>query len=84
MRSAAATLICAMLVLGSEAEAQVDGLSSSTDRNKLVCKRHLDTGSIVRSTKRCFAKKDWDRIIDSQQRGARKLVEELTDRGGGR
>lgn len=83
MRRAIATVVCAMLTLSSAAVAQFKFVPATTDRDKLVCRSHLETGSLTREKKRCFAQKDWDRIIDSQQRGARKLVEDLTTRAGG-
>ena len=55
-------------------------VTASASSDKLICRSQGETGSLVRAKKRCFTQKDWTRINDSQQRGARKLVEELAER----
>ena len=80
MRSAVAILAFAALMPHSGAVAQFRLIPAATSKDKLVCKSFAETGSLVRFRKHCFTQKDWDRITDSQQRGARRMVEELTTR----
>lgn len=80
MRRAVVIWTVAMFTLSGAAAAQIkyDAPKSTTDN--LICKRSANTGLLVRTAKRCFSAKDWARIVDSQQRGARSLVGGLTDR----
>lgn len=49
-------------------------------REKLICKKWADTGSLVVRKRECHTREDWNRIADSQQRGARLLADGLTGR----
>ena len=51
--------------------------NADKDDNKRICKAILETGSLVRKRKQCFTRKEWERIAESQQRGARQMVEDL-------
>ncbi|HEY0026911.1 MAG TPA: hypothetical protein VGC35_03480 [Allosphingosinicella sp.] len=46
-----------------------------------ICKASLETGSLVKKRKQCFTRKEWERIIESQQRGTRQMIEELEGKG---
>ena len=54
-----------------------------SDANKVICKKTLETGSLVRKTKQCFTKAEWDQIAEVQRRGNEKLVDGLTTRPSG-
>jgi hypothetical protein len=48
-----------------------------------VCKAVLETGSLVRKRKQCFTRKEWERIAESQQTGARRMVDDLQSKSRG-
>lgn len=45
--------------------------------DKLICRKRAEVGSLVRKTKECHTKAEWDRIAESQQRGTRRMQDEL-------
>lgn len=55
----------------------------ASDRDKMICKRDAEVGSIIKRRKTCMTKAEWDRVAESQQTGARKMIDELTTRPGG-
>jgi hypothetical protein len=57
--------------------------SNAVDDNRVICKKTLETGSLVRKTKQCFTKAEWDRIAESQRRGSEKMVDGLASRSSG-
>lgn len=57
--------------------------ANGTDDDRIICKKSLDTGSLVRKTKQCFTKAEWDRLSESQRTGAQKMVLDLTTKQGG-
>ncbi len=56
---------------------------STGDDQKIICKKHLETGSLVRQVKRCFTTDEWARIAETEQRGTRRMVDELQSRPNG-
>jgi len=54
--------------------------SAPSDANKVICKKTLETGSLVRKTKQCFTKAEWDQIAEVQRRGNEKMVDGLSTR----
>ncbi len=63
---------------GSVALAQSGATSGANPADRLICRRMPETGSIVRTRRQCFTRAEWDRIAESQQRGAGKMVQELS------
>ena len=55
----------------------------ANDDNKVICKKTLETGSLVRKTKQCFTKAEWDMIAEVQRRGNEKMVDGLSTRPSG-
>ncbi len=49
---------------------------------KIICKTELETGSLVKRTKTCFTRKQWNYVNEQHERAARKLVEDGTGRPG--
>jgi hypothetical protein len=47
---------------------------------RIICKKHVETGSLVRKVKRCFTKDEWDQVSEAEQRGVKRMIEELTSR----
>ena len=89
MRNFQLMLIAALgtaLAAGAAMAAETAGAaqaSNALDDNRIICKKTLDTGSLVRKTKECFTKAQWDRIAESQRRGNEKMVDGLTSRSSG-
>lgn len=57
--------------------------SNAVDDNRVICKKTLETGSLVRKNKQCFTKAEWDRIAEVQRRGNEKMVDGLSSRSQG-
>lgn len=47
------------------------------DANKIICRKRAEVGSLVRKTKECFTKAEWEKITESQVRGTRRMHQEL-------
>ena len=58
------------------------GTSASTDDQKLICRKTLETGSLVKRNKQCFTKAEWDKIYVAQREGNTKLIDGLSGRCG--
>ena len=65
------------------ADTAVVAQPANADDGRIICKKSLDTGSLVRKTKQCYTKAEWDRISESQRTGAQKMVQDLTTKQGG-
>ena len=48
--------------------------------DQVVCKSSLETGSLVRQTKRCYTRRQWNKLGESARRGGRNLQENGTGR----
>ena len=53
------------------------------DADRLICKRFVETGSLVRAKKQCFTRAQWDEIAASQRAGWEKTRDELTGKSLG-
>lgn len=78
---AAATALTA--ALASPAAADDRNAQGRSEADKMVCKRELATGSLVRANKQCRTALEWARIAESQRTGATKMVDELMTKTGG-
>src|SRR5687768_3899778 len=47
---------------------------------RIICRKTAEVGSLVKRKKECFTKAEWDQIAEAHQRGARKLMDGLTER----
>ena len=47
------------------------------EANKIICRKRAEVGSLVRKTKECFTKAEWEKIVESQVRGTRRMQQEL-------
>lgn len=71
------------LLIGTPALASGSAITdTSADDNRIICKKVLETGSLVRKNKQCFTQSEWDRIAESQRQGAERLVHDLTTKKG--
>jgi hypothetical protein len=57
--------------------------ANAVDDNRIICRRIQETGSLVKRTKQCFTKAEWDRIAAAAYEGNRKMVDQLTTRSIG-
>ena len=51
--------------------------AATADAEKLICRKTAEVGSLVRKKKECYTKAEWDRLAESQQRGTRRMQDEL-------
>lgn len=47
---------------------------------RIICRKHVEVGSLVRKKKQCFTKAEWDRIAAAEQVGVKKLQDQLSTR----
>ncbi len=71
------------LVAAAVAAPSVAADKKQNDEDRLICKRFVETGSLVRSVKQCFTREQWDRIAESQRAGWEKTRDELTGKSLG-
>jgi hypothetical protein len=45
------------------------------DADKIICKKEVETGSLVQKKKRCFTKAEWARIAEANQAQGRYIQE---------
>ncbi len=57
--------------------------ASRNDRERLICRRMPETGSLIAARRQCFTKAQWDEIANSQQDGADRLINGLRTRPAG-
>jgi hypothetical protein len=79
MKPSAKVLLIAGLIVseGSIALAQGTPAPARGDQDRLICRRTPETGSLVRVRRQCFTRIEWDRIAESQRRGAARMIFEL-------
>lgn len=88
MRTARLALIgavaCAMqtAALAAGPDTSPAGTSASDDDRKLICRKTLETGSLVKKNKQCFTKAEWDKIYAAHREGNTKLIDGLSGRCG--
>lgn len=56
--------------------------SASADDQRIICRKTLETGSLVKKNKQCFTKAEWDKIYAAQREGNQKLFDQLSTRCG--
>lgn len=82
----ALTAASAVLVLSVSARAADPKPPASTSAStgmsddRIICRKTAEVGSLVRRKKQCFTKAEWDKLAEAHQRGARKLMDGLTER----
>ena len=57
--------------------------SAGSDNERLVCRRAVDTGSLVRGRRQCFTRSQWDRIAEAAQKRATEMQESFRTRPAG-
>lgn len=54
------------------------GAGAGTQR--LICRRSEETGSLARTCRQCYTRAEWDRLAESSQTGAGRMIEDLRGR----
>ena len=67
----------------ASAETVARKATDALDDTKLVCRKTLETGSMVRRKKQCFTLREWDQIAEVQRRGNQKMFDGLTEKSSG-
>lgn len=67
----------------ASAETVARTATDALDDTKLVCRKTLETGSMVRRKKQCFTLREWDQIAEVQRRGNQKMFDGLTEKSSG-
>jgi hypothetical protein len=80
MRLGRSALVAGCLFVAAAGDPPSPPSASAMADDRIICKRVLETGSLVRKTKQCFTSREWARIAASQEAGARKLVDDLRER----
>ncbi len=76
----------ASLSLASTAAAETSAKTVGTPADtgvgdeRIICKKHLETGSLVKRVKQCFTKAEWDLIAEREQVGFKKTMDALNTR----
>ena len=79
----ALTLTLVAAVAAGPAAAQSDpapgpapGQGRLEKKERLICRREVETGSIVRARKTCFTREEWDRMSVAGREGAQDWVDQ--------
>lgn len=56
--------------------------SASADDQRIICRKTLETGSLVKKNKQCFTKAEWDKVYAAHREGNQKLFDGLSGRCG--
>jgi hypothetical protein len=75
---AAAAIALAGLLIPAIASAAEPPTAEQADRDKIICRKTAEVGSLVRKKKECYTKAQWDQIAEVQQRGAKKTQDGLS------
>lgn len=73
----AAAIVLASLLIPTIASAAERSTAAAADRDKLICRKTAEVGSLVKKKKECYTKAQWDEIAEAHQRGAKKTQEGL-------
>ena len=65
---------CAAL-LAIPVAAREPELQKVMPNDKVICKRTEETGSLVKATKRCYTRAQWDRIAEAARGNAQRIVD---------
>src|SRR5688572_1013019 len=77
--SAAALVALSSPVRSTEPASEAAPGTALSD-TRIICRKTAEVGSLVKRRKECFTKAEWDQIAEAHQRGARKLMDGLTER----
>lgn len=75
---AAAAITLASLSMPMIAWAAETPSTEQAEKDKIICRKTAEVGSLVRKKKECYTKAQWDEIAEVHQRGAKKTQEGLS------
>lgn len=78
--AAAALAICGTALAEGTPKVVGTPSDSGVDDQRIICKKHLETGSLVKRVKKCFTKAEWDLIAEREQVGFKKTMDALNTR----
>jgi hypothetical protein len=52
--------------------------AETAEKDKIICRKTAEVGSLVKKKKECYTKAQWDQIAEVHQRGAKKTQEGLS------
>jgi len=62
-----------LFVVSLLAEAAQPVVQTPKPQDKIICKRYLETGSLVKSTKVCHTRREWSRLNDEARKDAEDM-----------
>ncbi|MFC3711461.1 hypothetical protein ACFOMD_02695 [Sphingoaurantiacus capsulatus] len=77
------TVVVALCVAGLgpvaiAAEPVTTAAAAPLNDNEIICRKTLETGSLVRKTKQCFTRAEWDKIAAANRQGNQKTADQLS------
>jgi hypothetical protein len=76
--AALAGVLLAPAALAGDKTAAASAGDKVTDDERLICRKTLETGSLVRKSKQCFTKAQWDEIAAQTRVGNQKVADQLS------
>jgi hypothetical protein len=67
------------LAISVQAQQPVQGSAAPDPGERMICKKEQETGSLIRSKKRCMTATEWERLASA----GRFNAEDITDRNRG-
>ena len=80
---AAVAMVPTANVFAQSQSRQVSSDDEDDDGERIVCRRSVDTGSLVKGRRQCFTRTQWDRIAEAAQKKATDMQENLRGRPSG-
>ncbi len=74
MRSAMWMVAISVLGTATSATAQ-QAPAAGANKPKMICKRTVDTGSLVAKRRECRTRQEWDRISEAARMGGQDLID---------
>ena len=69
-------------VAAADPNAATAAPAASADDQRIICRKTLETGSLVKRNKQCFTKAEWDKVYAAQREGNQKMFDGLSGRCG--
>ena len=67
----------------SQAPRQATDSDEGDDPDRVICRRSVDTGSLVKGRRQCFTRAQWDRIAEAAQKRTQDMQDNLRTRPSG-
>lgn len=56
---------------------------ANPEKTKLICRRDVETGSLVRATRRCYTREEWAKLAAQGNRDAQTMMDRAGPRSTG-